>query len=134
MKRLILSRKGFDAKAGGVASPILRDGRIYSLPIPQDYPSPEKYRDLSFLVSFGTQLLMYATPIIYPLSAVPDHYKNIIAFNPMTSIIEGFRFSFFNQGHLNLFLTSYSVISTLIIFILGLLLFNKIERTFIDTI
>ena len=93
-----------------------------------------KYRDLSFLVSFGTQLLMYASPIIYPLSSVPDDYKSIIIFNPMTSIIEGFRFSFFNQGELDFFLTSFSVISTLLIFILGLLLFNKVERTFIDTI
>ena len=93
-----------------------------------------KYRDLSFLVSFGTQLLMYATPIIYPLSVVPDHYRSIIVFNPMTSIIEGFRFSFFNQNELNFFLISISVLLTLFIFIIGLLLFNKIERTFIDTI
>jgi len=57
MKRLILSRKGFDAKAGGVASPILRDGRIYSLPIPQDYPSPAKYRDLNFDEISGADLL-----------------------------------------------------------------------------
>ena len=79
-----------------------------------------KYRDLSFLVSFGTQLLMYATPIIYPLSAVPDHYKSIIVFNPMTSIIEGFRFSFFNQGELDFNLNLFSILFTLFIFILGL--------------
>ena len=66
MKRLILSRKGFDAKAGGVASPILRDGRIYSLPIPQDYPSPEKYRDLSFDEISGTDLLKEASASISP--------------------------------------------------------------------
>ena len=93
-----------------------------------------KYRDLSFLVSFGTQLLMYATPIIYPLSSVPNIYKKMIEFNPMTSIIEGFRFSFFNHGVLNFNLISFSILFTLLIFILGLLLFNKIERTFIDTI
>ena len=93
-----------------------------------------KYRDLSFLVNFGTQLLMYATPIIYPLSSVPENYKRIITLNPMTSIIEGFRFSFFNQGELSLNLVSYSIVFTLLIFIFGLLIFNKIEKTFIDTI
>jgi len=93
-----------------------------------------KYRDLSFLVSFGTQLLMYATPIIYPLSSVPNEYKNIIILNPMTSIIEGFRFSFFNQNELNFSLISFSVLFTIFIFIIGLLFFNKIEKTFIDTI
>ena len=66
MKRLILSRKGFDAKAGGVASPILRDGRIYSLPIPQDYPSSVKYRDLNFDGISGDALLKEASASISP--------------------------------------------------------------------
>ena len=66
MKRLILSRKGFDAKAGGVASPILRDGRIYSLPIPQEYPSPAKYKDLSFDEISGADLLKEASASISP--------------------------------------------------------------------
>ena len=66
MKRLILSRKGFDAKAGGVASPILRDGRIYSLPIPQDHPSPAKYRDLKFDEISGADLLNGTSASISP--------------------------------------------------------------------
>ena len=59
-----------------------------------------KYRDLSYLISFGVQLLMYATPIVYPLSTVPAEYKIYISLNPMTSIIESFRQAFFGNGTL----------------------------------
>ncbi len=93
-----------------------------------------KYRDLSYLVSFGTQLLMYASPIVYPLSVVPDKYKIYIIANPMTPIIEGFRQAFIGKGQLNLNMLFYSICITLIIFFIGLLIFNKVEKTFIDTI
>jgi len=93
-----------------------------------------KYRDLSYLVSFGTQLLMYASPIVYPLSVVPDKYKIYIIANPMTPIIEGFRQAFIGKGQLNLNMFFYSICITLIIFFIGLLIFNKVEKTFIDTI
>jgi len=93
-----------------------------------------KYRDLSYLVSFGTQLLMYASPIVYPLSVVPDKYKIYIIANPMTPVIEGFRQAFIGKGQLNLNMLFYSICITLIIFFIGLLIFNKVEKTFIDTI
>ena len=66
MKRIILSRKGFDAKAGGSASPIFGDGRIFSLPIPQDHPSPKKYKDLNFYGISGTELLKEVSAKVKP--------------------------------------------------------------------
>tara|TARA_B110000438_G_scaffold144373_1_gene139092 strand:- start:3889 stop:4743 length:855 start_codon:yes stop_codon:yes gene_type:complete len=93
-----------------------------------------KYRDLSYLVSFGTQLLMYASPIVYPLSVVPERYKYIIINNPMTPIIEGFRHAFTGQGSFDLGLLLNSMIISIIIFTVGLILFNKVEKDFIDKI
>ena len=93
-----------------------------------------KYRDLNYLVSFGTQLLMYATPIVYPLSVVPEKYRIFIIANPMTPVIEGFRQAFIGKGHLDFNMFIYSIIFTLITFILGLLIFNKVEQSFIDTV
>ena len=93
-----------------------------------------KYRDLSILVSFGTQLLMYASPIVYPLSVVPENYRFIILANPMTPIIEGFRQALLGKGYLDFNLFLYSLFITIITFFIGLLVFNKVEKTFIDTI
>ena len=93
-----------------------------------------KYRDLKYLVSFGTQLLMYATPIVYPLSVVPEKYRIFIIANPMTPVIEGFRQAFIGKGHLDFNMLIYSIIFTLITFILGLLIFNKVEKDFIDIV
>ena len=93
-----------------------------------------KYRDLSHLVNFGTQLLMYISPVIYPLSLVPEFYKKLIFINPMTPVIEIFRYSLFKTGEINPSMISYSIFTTIFIFLLGLLIFNKVEKTFIDTI
>ena len=93
-----------------------------------------KYRDLNFLVSFGTQLLMYASPIIYPLSVVPEKYKPLILANPMTPIIEGFRQAFTGKGQMDFNLLLYSALFSLTIFTLGLLIFHKVEKDFIDTV
>lgn len=93
-----------------------------------------KYKDLQFVVNFGVQLLMYATPIIYPLSSIPDKYKIIIMLNPMTSIIETFKYALLGRGTFSWEMLGYSGIFTLVILIIGLLLFNKIEQRFIDTI
>ena len=93
-----------------------------------------KYRDLNYLVSFGTQLMMYASPIVYPLSVVPEKYKVYILANPMTPIIEGFRQAFIGKGMLDINLFIYSTIFSLIIFLIGLLIFNKVEKNFIDTV
>ena len=93
-----------------------------------------KYRDLSFLVTFGVQLLMYGTTVIYPLSAAPEKYKKLIELNPMTSIIEAFRYAFLGKGYLTLWSLGYSAIFTLLITMLGIIIFNKTERSFVDTI
>ena len=93
-----------------------------------------KYRDLSLLVTFGVQLLMYATTVVYPLSSLDGVTRSIIAFNPITPVIEGVRKGFFDQGIFDLFSLGYLVGSTACIVILGLLVFNKVERSFIDTI
>jgi len=93
-----------------------------------------KYRDLNYLVSFGTQLLMYASPIVYPLSVVPENYKSYILANPMTPIIEGFRQAFIGKGVLEMNMFLYSIFFTLVTFIIGLLVFNKMEKDFIDTV
>lgn len=93
-----------------------------------------KYRDLSFLVTFGVQLLMYATTVIYPLSAAPTAYKKYIELNPMTGIIEAFRFAFLGKGTFTFWSIGYSALFTLVVLILGVLIFNKTEKNFVDTI
>ena len=93
-----------------------------------------KYRDLAFLISFGVQLMMYATTVIYPLSAAPANYKWLIELNPMTGIIEAFRFGFLGQGQLTFSSFGYSVAFTLVALVLGVIIFNKTEKTFVDTV
>jgi len=93
-----------------------------------------KYRDLSFLVSFGVQLLMYMTTVIYPLSAAPDRYKRLIELNPMTGIIEAFRYAFLGKGTFSGSSLGYSALVTLVILILGVVIFNKTEKDFVDTV
>lgn len=93
-----------------------------------------KYRDLQVLVSFGVQLLMYATPVVYPMSVVPDKYRWLILINPMTPIIETFRYAFLGTGSFNVTYLVYSTITTLILLLLGILLFNRVEKTFMDTV
>lgn len=93
-----------------------------------------KYRDLKFLVVFGVQLLMYASPIVYPLSIVPQKYKWIILANPTTSIIETFKYAFLGVGEFNWMYLLYSVVFTFVLLMMGLFIFNKVERTFMDSV
>ena len=93
-----------------------------------------KYRDLTHLVVFGTQLLMYASPIVYPLSIVPLDYRSIIYYNPMTSVIEGFRLAFVGDGAFTFSIFLYSFSTTIVLFFLGIIIFNRVEKTFIDTV
>lgn len=93
-----------------------------------------KYRDLSFLVSFGVQLLMYATPVIYPLSALPDKYKWLVLANPMTGIIDTFRYAFLGAGTFNFENLIYSTIFMMVILCIGVIVFNRVEKTFMDTV
>ncbi|RYG52780.1 MAG: ABC transporter permease, partial [Chitinophagaceae bacterium] len=93
-----------------------------------------KYRDLSFLVTFGVQLMMYATPVIYPLSAVPERYKWIVAINPMTGIFEAMRYGLLGRGTFDVTILTYSAITTIVLLITGVLVFNKVEKNFVDTV
>jgi lipopolysaccharide transport system permease protein len=93
-----------------------------------------KYRDLSFLVTFGVQLFMYATPVIYPLSAAPEKYKYLISLNPMTPIIEGVRFALLGKGDFSFSALLYTTIVTILILLVGTITFNKVEKSFVDTV
>ncbi|OIO52298.1 MAG: hypothetical protein AUJ11_00720 [Parcubacteria group bacterium CG1_02_44_65] len=93
-----------------------------------------KYRDFQHLVGFSIQLWMYATPIIYPLSVIPRKWKLLFVLNPMSGIVEGYRYAFFGTGFVNADYMICSAIVTVLVLIAGILVFNKIERTFVDTI
>ena len=93
-----------------------------------------KYRDLKFLVTFGIQLMMYASPIVYPLSIVPEKYKWIIVANPVTSIIESFKYAFLGVGEFNWFYLGYSTLFTIVLFMIGLVIFHRVEKSFMDTV
>ena len=96
-----------------------------------------KYRDLKFLVSFGVQLWMYITPVIYPLSILKENYPQYvwaIVMNPLTAIIETFKLGFLGQGTFSWVYFIYSVLFTIFILIWGIITFNKVQRNFMDTI
>jgi lipopolysaccharide transport system permease protein len=94
-----------------------------------------KYRDLTFLVTFGVQLLMYTTSVIYPLSYANEKgYGYWVGLNPMTGIIEAFRYAFLGKGEFTFGSLSYSAIVTFVILFFGIIIFNKTEKNFVDTI
>lgn len=96
-----------------------------------------KYRDLAFLVSFGVQLLMYATTVIYPLSTAIEKYPAyswVIEYNPMTPIIETFRYGFLGEGSFTWASLGYAAAVTLGLLIVGTVVFNKVEKNFVDTV
>ncbi|MBS1755752.1 MAG: ABC transporter permease [Bacteroidetes bacterium] len=94
-----------------------------------------KYRDFSVLLGFGMQLLMYATPIAYPLSYLQNKsYKWILDINPLTSIVEMYRYALFGKGLFTATSVTYSCIFIVVVVLGGIVLFNKVERTFIDTV
>jgi lipopolysaccharide transport system permease protein len=93
-----------------------------------------KYKDLNFLIQFGVQLLMYATPVIYPVSELPEKYRMHIQLNPLTHIVEGFKYMFFGEGIISYYGLLYSLIFTVVLLLLGIVIFNKTEKTFMDTV
>lgn len=93
-----------------------------------------KYRDLRFLVSFGVQLLMYGSAIIYPLSEVPEQYRWIVELNPIVPIVEAFKYGFLGKGTISMVSVAQSFSISIIIFLLGVLIFNRVEKTFMDTV
>jgi len=92
-----------------------------------------RYRDLSYLVTFGVQLVMYLTPVIYPLSAVPERYRWAMSLNPLTPVFEGFRLGFLGVGTVGIGQLALSFAAMLAILVLGIALFTRVERTFMDT-
>lgn len=93
-----------------------------------------KYRDMRFLITFGVQLLMYGTPVIYPLSEVPEKYRLLVTLNPISSIIETFRYGYLGSGTLNAYHLMYSFTFTIIVLVVGIIVFNKVEKTFMDSV
>jgi len=93
-----------------------------------------KYRDLVFLLTFGVQLMMYATPIIYPLSTIPAKYKIFVQANPVTAIVESFRYGFTGDGAFSWGWLLYSAGFSLVLLVIGTVIFNRVEKKFMDTV
>lgn len=93
-----------------------------------------KYRDLSNLMSFGVQLWMYITPVIYPSSVVPEKYRILVIINPVAPLLEAFKFGLIGAGEFNPVRLLYSVVFTVILIFIGVILFNRTEQNFMDTV
>lgn len=94
-----------------------------------------KYRDLSIVVTFGVSLWMYATPVVYPLSTAPEGMmRTMLLLNPVTSLMELFRYMFLGQGQISAMGLMWSAVFTVIVLLGGILLFNRVENTFMDTV
>lgn len=93
-----------------------------------------KYRDLTFLLQFGVQLWMYASPVIYPLSTMPEGHRWIFELNPMTSIIETFKYGAIGSGLFSWGWLAYSFGFMLLLLFVGIIIFNKVEKDFMDTV
>ncbi len=93
-----------------------------------------KYRDLTFLIGFGVQLMMYATPVIYPLSIASPDKQFWLWLNPLTSLFEAFKFAFLGEGAFSFFWLGYSAVFTIVLLMVGIVIFNRVEKRFIDTV
>ncbi|MFM7376367.1 MAG: ABC transporter permease, partial [Chthoniobacterales bacterium] len=93
-----------------------------------------RYKDFSLLVGFGVQLWMYASCVFYPLSSVPENWRWILVLNPMVPIIEGFRYAFLGAGIVERWQLAVGFGVSVLIFLLGVMVFRRTERTFSDTI
>ena len=93
-----------------------------------------KYRDLQHLATFGIQLFMYASPVIYPISNVPEKWQWLLLANPLTPIIEVFRLGFLGTSSVNPIYLLYSAGFAVLMLLVGILIFNRVEKTFMDTV
>lgn len=93
-----------------------------------------KYKDLTFLLTFGTQLFMYITPVVYPISALPEKLRFLAVFNPLSSVFECFRYAFLGAGSFDLMNLIWSSIFIFALLIIGTVIFNKVEKSFMDTV
>ena len=93
-----------------------------------------KYRDLIYLISFSVQLAMYATPVIYPLSLIPERFRFVASLNPLSPVMEVFRYALLGKGTYTIHSVLYSVCFAVIIMVIGIVLFNRVEKDFMDTV
>ena len=93
-----------------------------------------KYRDLAVLVTFGVQLWMYATPVVYPASQIGGKLKTLMMLNPVSPIVESFRYAFLGSGFIPWNFLGISVVTTLVVLFIGVVLFSRVEKTFMDTV
>jgi lipopolysaccharide transport system permease protein len=93
-----------------------------------------KYKDLTQLIAFGIQLFMYVTPVIYPSSSIPEAYKWLVNLNPLVSLFDYMRYAFLGIGEFSVVSLVYPGIFSVGILALGVLVFNKAQKTFIDTV
>jgi lipopolysaccharide transport system permease protein len=93
-----------------------------------------KYRDLALLLTFGLQLFMYSTTVVYPLSSLSGLMREIVSLNPMTYVLEGLRKGLFGYGNFNMLAFTYVVVSSFILLLIGTIIFNNVEKSFVDTI
>ena len=93
-----------------------------------------RYRDLAQLVTFGVQLLMFATPVIYPVSSVPEKYRWVVSLNPLSPVFEAFRNGFLGGGTVTISQLAVSAVVMVATLVLGLMLFSRVEQTFMDTV
>ena len=93
-----------------------------------------KYRDLAVLVTFGVQLWMYATPVVYPASQIGGKLKTLMMLNPVSPIVESFRYAFLGSGSIPWNFLGISVITTVVVLFIGVVLFSRVEKTFMDTV
>ena len=94
-----------------------------------------KYRDLSILVTFGIQLWMYVTPVVYPLSQAGEGaFKTLLLINPVTAPVEVFRYALLGQGTIVPWALGWSWVFTALVAVFGIMVFNRVEKTFMDTV
>ena len=93
-----------------------------------------KYKDLNQLISFGVQLLMYASPVIYPSSSVPSAYQWVVELNPLVSLFDFMRYAYLGAGTFEFSNFIYPSIFSIVILTIGVLIFNKTQKTFMDTV
>ena len=93
-----------------------------------------KYRDLAMVVGFGVQLWMYATPVAYDISVIPDKFLSLYMLNPVTPIITMFRYAYLGVGEPCMPFYAISFAVTLAVLFIGILMFNRVEKTFMDTV
>lgn len=93
-----------------------------------------KYKDLNQLISFGIQLAMYATPVIYPSSSIPENFKMILQLNPLNGLFDYMRYAYLGVGDFSLNLLIYPSIFAIVILAIGVVIFNKVQKSFMDTV